>query len=47
MVEGRMFVYGIPLGFGMNVSRNYSRELRRLVEVADKWVLEGSLNVSF
>ncbi len=47
MLEGRMFVYGIPLGFGMNVSRNYSRELRRLVEVADKWVLEGSLNVSF
>ena len=47
MLEGRLFVYGVPLGFSATVSRNYSGELRKLVETVDKWVYEGSLNVSF
>ncbi|MCX7678539.1 MAG: hypothetical protein N2316_04910 [Spirochaetes bacterium] len=46
-LEGRMFIGDFPLGMEMRISHNYSTELRRMVETVDKWVVEGSLTVSF
>jgi len=46
-LEGRVFAGSVPLGMQFQVSRNYSPELRRMVETVDKWVYEGSFNVSF
>jgi len=46
-LEGRVFAGSVPLGMQFQVSRNYSPELRRMVETVDKWVYEGSFNVNF
>lgn len=46
-LEGRIFAGGVPLGMEFRVSKNYSPELRRMVETVDKWVYEGSFNMSF
>lgn len=46
-MEGRIFAGSVPLGMQFQVSRNYSPELRRMVETVDKWIYEGSFNVSF
>jgi hypothetical protein len=46
-LEGRIFAGGVPLGMDFRVSKNYSPELRRMVETVDKWVYEGSFNMSF
>ncbi len=46
-LEGRAFLWGIPFGMDFSVSKNHSPELRRMVETVDKWVYEGSFNMSF
>ncbi len=46
-LEGRTFIFDIPFGMELLVSRNFSPELRRMVETVDKWVYEGSFNMSF
>ncbi len=47
MVESRFFLWGIPIGNEIRISKNYAPELRRLVETVDKWTAEISINISF